>query len=77
MLLLLLFCIIQESPNVLVVPNALEDIRFKDNCFVTPPSTSSGNTNTGSGVVFYAGSAIIVKGQKLGKKSSNWCLYSE
>jgi CheY-like chemotaxis protein len=55
----LAFCsytVLENSPDVFVVLNALEDPRFCNNDLVTGPPN----------VIFYAGAALIVDGQKLG-----------
>jgi len=55
----LAFCsytILEQTPNVMVVPDSVEDDRFKDNDLVLGPPF----------IRFYAGAAIIVNGVKLG-----------
>lgn len=55
----LAFCsytILEQTPNVMVVPDSVEDERFKNNELVLGPPY----------IRFYAGAAIIVNGVKLG-----------
>lgn len=50
------YAVLEDAPDVFIVPNALEDDRFRENPLVT------GHPN----IRFYAGTAIKVQGVKLG-----------